>query len=121
MTTIVRDSPASLFETGGVPVILIVDDSKSMRVLLREMLADDEYRIEEAFDVDDALQKFEQSRPDMVLLDFVMPKMDGVALCRKLRETAGGATVPVLMVSMLEDPRSVELAFDAGVTDYVTG
>jgi diguanylate cyclase (GGDEF)-like protein len=102
------------------PVILVVDDSDAMRMLLREMLAGQGYRIEEAVDGNDALLRFEQLRPDMVLLDLVMPEMDGATLCRKLRETVHGGSVPVLMVTMSEDPQSVERAFDAGVTDYVT-
>ncbi len=100
--------------------ILIVDDSDSMRMLLREMLAGDGYRIEEAANGTEALLRFEALRPDMVLMDLVMPEMDGVTLCRKLRSSANGGSVPVLMITMSEDPQSVERAFDAGVTDYVT-
>ncbi len=102
------------------PTLLIVDDSESMRMLLREMLITDGYRIVEASDGDAALEVFESLQPDMVLLDLVMPQMDGVTLCRRLRELATGGSVPVLMVTMSEDPQSVERAFAAGVTDYVT-
>jgi len=102
------------------PMILIVDDQSSMRLLLRQVLATDHYRIEEAKDGPQALRRFSEVKPDMVLLDCVMPGMDGIELCRRLKELPGNESLPVLMITTLEEDSLVQRAFSAGVTGYVT-
>ena len=103
-----------------IPKILIVDDQSSVRMLLREVLSADGYHIEETDDGASALRLFASLNPDMVLLDCVMPGMDGIELCRRLKELPGAQHVPVLMVTRLEDESAVARAFEAGATDYVT-
>lgn len=100
--------------------ILVVDDSVSMRLLLCEMLKEDGYVIEQSSSGSGALLVCERSPPDFLLLDLIMPDMDGIELCRRVRSTANGRDIPVLMVTSSDDPGSVERAFEAGITDYVT-
>ena len=100
--------------------ILIVDDQESVRLLLRQVLSADGYHIEEVEDGPSALALFPGLKPDMVLLDCVMPGMDGIELCRHIKELPGTEHLPVLMVTSLEDESAVERAFATGVTDYVT-
>lgn len=108
------------FNSPAETKILIVDDQSSVRMLLKQVLSADGYQIEEAEDGISALARFPEWKPDMVLLDCVMPGMDGIELCRHIKELPDTQHVPVLMITSLEDEQVVERAFEAGVTDYVT-
>ncbi|MEB3250049.1 MAG: response regulator [Merismopediaceae bacterium] len=102
------------------PLILIVDDDHSLRTLLKLALGREGYRTEEASNGQDALSQFERIQPDIVLLDAMMPEMDGFSCCQQLRQSAQGATTPVLMITFLDDQESVDQAFAAGATDFIT-
>ncbi|MBI3774111.1 MAG: EAL domain-containing protein [Gammaproteobacteria bacterium] len=102
------------------PKILIVDDQASVRLLIRQVLTADGYQFEDAENGHRALGLFPEFKPDLVLLDCLMPGMDGIELCRQLKDISGTQSVPVLMITSLEDDSTVERAFDAGVSDYVT-
>lgn len=101
-------------------LILVVDDDKSMRMLLRKAMEKEGYQIVEAKDGEEALAIFNQRSPDMILLDALMPVMDGFTCCAKLQLMPGGDCTPVLMITGLEDQVSVDRAFEAGAVDYVT-
>lgn len=102
------------------PTILIADDDPIVRRLLSDGLASEGYEIYEAGDGESAVDLFMRCRPDIVLIDAMMPRMDGFTACRRLKELPNGKQTPVLMVTSLNDDDSVELAFIAGATDYVT-
>jgi CheY-like chemotaxis protein len=102
------------------PRVLIVDDDRSMRMLLALAMEEEGYQTLEARDGEQGLEEFQRSRPDMILLDAVMPGMDGIECCRQLRAMAGGDRVPILIVTVLDDRESVDRAFEAGATDYIT-
>jgi diguanylate cyclase (GGDEF)-like protein/PAS domain S-box-containing protein len=102
------------------PSILVVDDSKLMRVTFRKFLQDEGYEVIEAENGNESLCLFSELRPDIVLMDFVMPGMSGATACAKLQELPDGKNVPVIMITSLEDEDSVNLAFDAGATDYIS-
>ena len=78
------------------------------------------YRVEEASDGQQAIAAYTHFCPDIVLLDAVMPVMDGFSCCKQLQTLPGGDRTPVLMITRLEDEESIELAFDAGATDFIT-
>ena len=99
------------------PLIFVVDDDKSMRMLLRLALEQEGYQVLEAQDGAAALAAYQLQKPDAILLDAMMPGMDGFACCTKLRTLSN---VPVLMITVLDDPDSVEQAFAVGATDYIT-
>ena len=102
------------------PRILVVDDDSSTRVLLRAALELDGYIVDEAPDGAAALAVFERSRPDVVLLDAVMPHMDGFSVCLRMRSTPAAAKASIMMVTSLESAGDIARAFDAGANDYVT-
>ncbi len=104
----------------AMPKILIVDDQDSVRLLIRQVLSTDGYQIAESVDGRSALTLLPEFKPDLVLLDCIMPGMDGIELCRHIKESPDGQLLPVLMVTSLEDEIAVERAFAAGVSDYVT-
>lgn len=100
--------------------ILIVDDDKSLRSLLSLVLEEEGYAVTEAQNGEDCLRFFSQLQPDLVLLDAVMPDMDGFDCCAQLRSLPEGQNTPVLMITFLDDQESIERAFAVGATDYIT-
>lgn len=101
-------------------VVLVVDDDKFMRIQLRHAMQQVGYRVVEASDGEEALAAYTHIQPDIVLLDALMPVMDGFTCCKLLRTLPGGEHTPVLMITALEDRESVDLAFEVGAIDYIT-
>jgi diguanylate cyclase (GGDEF)-like protein len=99
--------------------VLIVDDDRSTRSTLRYTLQRDGFKVEEAADGAQALTMLKRFQPDVILMDAVMPVMDGFTACARMQELPGGTTIPVLMITALEDNSSVERAFAAGASDYI--
>lgn len=110
------------FSSHNPPLILVADDDKVMRVCLRHAMEQEGYQVVEAVDGESCLAIYSQLQPDVVLLDAVMPVMDGFTCCDRIRhgELAGTKNTPVLMITGLEDEESVDQAFAAGAVDYVT-
>ena len=102
------------------PTILVVDDDRIIRRLVREALQAEGFAVEEAVDGEEALALFASKKPDIVLLDVVMPKKDGFETCAAMKQVAGGADVPVIMMTGLDDVDSIRCGYEAGATDFVT-
>jgi diguanylate cyclase (GGDEF)-like protein len=101
-------------------LILVVDDDATQRLLTAQYLGQAGFDVTEACDGEAALQVYEQQRPDLVLLDVRMPKMDGFAVCARIREMVDGAEVPIVMVTGLEDIQYLEQSYRSGATDFIT-
>lgn len=101
-------------------VLLIADDDLSMRKLFTNALRSEGFRIIEAGNGQSVLALCERSMPDVILLDAIMPELDGFEVCKKIRQFHDGGDVPVLMVTSLEDEKSIAHAFSVGATDYIT-
>ena len=106
--------------TRATPLVFIVDDEPSMRLLMREALEQAGFAVEEAADGAQALALFPQLRPDIVLLDVMMPGMDGFAVCTALRCLPGGEYTPILMVTGFDNVDSIHHAYEVGATDFIT-
>jgi EAL domain-containing protein (putative c-di-GMP-specific phosphodiesterase class I)/glycosyltransferase involved in cell wall biosynthesis len=123
----------------NTPLVMVVDDDRSLRKLLIMAVKQAGFRTVEATNGQQALEMYERESPDLVLLDAMMPEMDGFACCRQLRllqanevqkisdpsQGRGGTQQllperPILMITALDDETSVENAFAAGATDYIT-
>lgn len=104
----------------NAPLILIVDDDLPSRLLMRASLEKIGFRIAEAENGLIALKEFENIVPDAVLLDVMMPKLDGFDTCRAIRKLKGGENAPILMVTGLDDIEAIHKAFDSGATDFIT-
>jgi DNA-binding response OmpR family regulator len=100
--------------------VLIVDDEPMTRNLLRMMLSYAGYRIYEAEDGLDALEKIRQYTPDIVILDVMMPNMDGIDVCKQIRQDKSTAELPVIMLSAYTQPTAVEAGLAAGADKYLT-
>jgi diguanylate cyclase (GGDEF)-like protein/PAS domain S-box-containing protein len=102
------------------PLVLVVDDDMMMRLLARETLEQAGFRVEEAEDGQAAVTAFEALRPDVVLLDVIMPVLDGFEACAAIRRLEGGDCVPVLMMTGLDDSDSINRVYGVGATDFIT-
>lgn len=98
--------------------ILVVDDDKNLRFLLRETLQLEHYTVLEAKDGQDALQVYEREHIDLVIVDIMMPKMNGYQFCEALRLT--NSKLPILMISAKQLPNDRKLGFIAGIDDFMT-
>lgn len=100
--------------------ILIADDNLQNCELLEAYLADGDYDIAMAHDGRDTLQKVEQFKPDLILLDIMMPKLSGYEVCKQLRANSDTKTIPILMVTALAEMGDIERAVQAGADDFLT-
>ncbi len=98
--------------------ILIVDDSST--VLLMERMILSGYEIVSARDGQEGVEKAESERPDLILMDAIMPRMDGFEACRRLRQQENTRHIPVIMVSTRGEMESVQNGYESGCADYVT-
>jgi DNA-binding response OmpR family regulator len=110
----------SKLELDSTPLILIVDDDRTMRSLLNLAMEEEGYQVAEAENGEQCLSEYTHFQPDLILLDAVMPDIDGFTCCQKIRSLPGGDRIPILMITVLDDQESVEQAFEAGATDYIT-
>ena len=106
--------------TAARPLVLVVDDDESMRELLRKQMERDGYRVNTAGDGRGALARAEAEPPDVVLLDALMPGMDGFQVAEALKVSAPTRTVPIIMVTGLNDQQSKLRALKAGAQEFLT-
>jgi DNA-binding response OmpR family regulator len=100
--------------------ILLVDDSSTVLLMEKMILSKSPYDLVTACDGQDGYDKAMVEKPDLILLDVVMPKMDGFEVCRRLRERQEMRGVPVIMVTTRGELLSVETGYQSGCTDYIT-
>ena len=100
--------------------VLVVDDDETTRTWADACLGGRGFTVLEAASGEDALDMLAGQRPDIVLLDVEMPGIDGFATCERIRTLPGCTTLPVVMVTGLDDEASIERAYECGATDFVT-
>jgi len=98
---------------------LIVDDSKVIRMVARKILEELEFETVEAADGKLALAGCQRKMPDVILLDWNMPVMDGIDFLRELRNLPGGDTPKVIFCTTENDIESIQKAIDAGANEYI--
>jgi DNA-binding response OmpR family regulator len=105
--------------TGGNKKILIVDDESSIRELFAETLSPYGFECLTAKNGLEGLNLSLTAKPDIILLDLRMPEMDGLAMLRELRKKEGGEHMPVIILSTVNDEKSVAEAVQLGVSDFM--
>ncbi len=100
--------------------ILLVDDSNTILMMERMILNKGPYVTVTASNGEEAIQKSQAEKPDLILMDVVMPKMDGFEACRRIRRETTTAQIPIIMVTTRGEAQNVEIGYKAGCTDYVT-
>jgi CheY-like chemotaxis protein len=108
---------ASTSAPRDAPLLLIVDDDFLLRSMAAETLRHAGFAVGECASGQDALSQFGARPAALVLLDVMMPGLDGYEVCRRLRLLPGGARVPVLMLTGLNDTDSIEQAYGCGATE----
>jgi sigma-B regulation protein RsbU (phosphoserine phosphatase) len=103
-----------------IPKILVVDDDPRNVRLLRRILTSDGYKVEEAYCGEDAVEMALENPPDLILLDVMMPGMDGYEVCRRLREDRRTMAVPIVMVTALSWKEEKARALEYGADDFIT-
>lgn len=101
-------------------LILVIDDDRFMRLQVRHAMEQQGYRVAEAANGEEGLAAYTCLEPDIVLMDAIMPVMDGFTCCKLLQKLPGSDRTPVLMITVLDDADAVNLAFEAGASDYIT-
>jgi two-component system, OmpR family, response regulator VicR len=99
--------------------ILIVEDERALNEAYRLVLEREGYDINTAFDGQEALEKFNNLQPDLVLLDLRMPKLDGVGFLRKLQPKQNHPKVKIIIFSNFDDQKEIDQAFKYGATRYI--
>jgi CheY-like chemotaxis protein len=99
--------------------ILVVDDDPSDRILLRKML-DNKYIVTEATNGKEALNSVCNEKPDLILMDIMMPKIDGYSACSMIKRDPSTADIPIIMLTGVNEELNVRLAEEIGASGYIT-
>ena len=100
--------------------ILCVDDSATILMMERMILSKGPYDLVTASDGEEAVSKALAERPDLILMDIVMPRMNGFDACRRIRQEESIRATPVIMVTTRGEVQNMESGFESGCNDYVT-
>ena len=103
----------------GEKKILLVDDAETI-LMMERMILGKSYTLITAKDGEKALTVAATEKPDLIILDIVMPKMDGFEVCRRIKSDENTKSIPVIMVTTKGDSSNVEKGFESGCNDYVT-
>ncbi len=110
----------TLPKAGAAALVLIVEDDEAARLTTSITLEQAGYRVMEASDCASARERFAECKPDIVLLDVLLPDGDGFSLCREFLAQPQGRDLPIAMVTGLDDINSIHLAYESGATDFIT-
>lgn len=99
--------------------ILIIEDDKFLRELIAQKLIKEGYEISEAIDGEEGIKKIQEEKPDLVLLDLILPGIDGFEVLSKMREDPSLAPIPVIILSNLGQKEDVERGLKLGAIDYL--
>ncbi len=102
------------------PKLLIADDNQQNRELLEAYLVGEGYEIAMSADGQETLDQVQAFEPDLVLLDIMMPRLSGYEVCQQLKEAEATTTIPILMVTALNEMGDIERAVEAGCDDFLT-
>jgi signal transduction histidine kinase/DNA-binding response OmpR family regulator/streptogramin lyase len=114
------DNPSKVIDKiiSGLPTMVIVDDDAELRSYVREIFID-QFNIYETADGESAFELISKELPDIVVSDVVMGKMDGIEMCRKLKENAHLAHIPIILLTASSSEKSKLMGLDGGAEDYV--
>ena len=107
-------------DTAASRTVLIVDDEALIRRILEDILTSHGFACRTARNGREALEACEASPPDLILLDIMMPEMDGIETCRRLKTTPAWAAIPVIALTALDNPGTVLRMQEAGSLMYLT-
>lgn len=103
---------------GVTPLVVVADDDRGARHVIKSALQQSGFGIIEAKNGREALSAFDTYHPDLLILDVIMPEMDGFEACRRIRSRPDGIDVPIMIITGLDDFEAIDQSFDAGATDF---
>ena len=111
---------AELMSSQAKPLVLVVEDEAALATMLRYNLEKQGFRVDEAGDGQEALTRISETRPDLVLLDWMLPVMSGIEVCRQIRRRPGTRDLPVIMVTARTEDGDAVRGLNTGADDYIT-
>jgi two-component system, OmpR family, phosphate regulon response regulator PhoB len=111
---------AAAAQGAAKPTVLVVEDEAPLLTLLRYNLEKQGFRVDEAADGEEALLRVAENRPDLVLLDWMLPALSGIEVCRQLRRRPGTRDLPIIMVTARTEDQDAVRALDTGADDYIS-
>lgn len=99
--------------------ILIVEDDKFLRELISRKLLSEGFKIEEAIDGEEGLAKAKEVKPDLILLDLILPGLDGFEVLRRMKDNPSTSSIPVLILSNLGQKDEIEKGLSLGAVDFL--
>jgi len=104
----------------SLPTILVVEDEAALATMLRYNLEKRGYRVEEAGDGQEALRLIDEAKPDLVLLDWMLPTLSGIEVCRQIRRRPATRDLPVIMLTARAEDQDAVRGLNTGADDYIT-
>ena len=108
------------FSSHAKPLILIVEDEAALATMLRYNLEKQGFRVEEATDGQEAIDRIAEATPDLVLLDWMLPVMSGIEVCRQIRRRPNTRDLPVIMLTARTEDQDAVRGLNTGADDYIT-
>src|ERR1700710_1710225 len=102
------------------PLVLVVEDEAALVTMLRYNLEKQGFRVDEAADGQEALTRIAEAQPDLVLLDWMLPVMSGIEVCRQIRRRPSTRELPVIMVTARTEDQDAVRGLDTGADDFIT-
>ncbi|MBV8455684.1 MAG: phosphate regulon transcriptional regulator PhoB [Acetobacteraceae bacterium] len=103
----------------AAPTILVVEDEAALVTMLRYNLEKQGFRVEEAGDGDEALVRIVETKPDLVLLDWMLPSLSGIEVCRQIRRRSSTRDVPIIMLTARTEDQDMVRGLNTGADDYI--
>ena len=114
-----KEKDCGLPATSGTKKILVVDDSLTIRMQVKELLEDNGHQVLLAENGEMCLKLLEKENPDVILLDVIMPEMDGIEVCRRIKSDESLKEIPILILTTVSDVENKVRGLNAGADDYV--
>jgi DNA-binding response OmpR family regulator len=102
-----------------MPKILIIEDEKMLAEMYKDKFEEEGFETDVAFTSEEALDHLKDKKPDLILLDILLPKENGISFLKKIKEMESVADVPIVAFSNYDEPRTKKEAFDLGVKAYL--
>ena len=106
-------------QTRELKIILLVEDDEPIVRAIKKRLEKENLQLIISYDGEDGLKQAEEQKPNLILLDLIMPKLDGIGMLRKLRSTEWGKNIPVIILTNLSSPVQEKTASELNISDYL--
>ena len=114
-----NEQPTNANDNATIAKVLLIEDDRSLRELIAQKLEKEKFDVMQTVDGESGLRKLSEQKPDIVLLDLILPGMSGFEVLKKIREMPDSQTIPVVILSNLGQREDVEKGLSLGATDFL--